>query len=524
LSPTAKTTDPLFDNAVAQHKAGKIDQAIAAYAKVLSTNPKHFNACHLLGVALHHAGRSKEAAAVIAQAIQLNGNVPDAHYNLAAVHLRLGRPDLALHSVERALALRADYPEAWLTRGVSQLKLGKLDQAEASFTKALAQRPGFAQAHNNLGSLKENKGEFGAAIANWQRAIDAKPDYAEAYRNLAQHKVSALRPSDLKQMEALAGAGTLAPKDLAFINFALFEARHAAKQHDAAFAHLNRANELMHAQVPFKVEAERSMVESVRAAFSKEVINEGARRGSQSDKPIFIIGMPRSGTSLVEQIIASHPQVTGAGELIYMAEVARPFMPKADSLPVWQWGDAGIDLEQLADTYLAHLDRIAPEARHVTDKMPSNFYFAGLIGMILPRAKIMHVTRHPMATGFACYRRRFDVGHGFSYDLQSIGQFYGLYRSLMAHWHAVMPGQILDVSYEALVSDPEPAVRTMLAHCELDWDDACLRFHENRRTVKTASAMQVRQPIYTSSVESWKQYAAHLQPLANALKDAEVCV
>ncbi len=234
--------------------------------------------------------------------------------------------------------------------------------------------------------------------------------------------------------------------------------------------------------------------------------------------PIFIVGMPRSGTTLIEQILASHPALYGAGELKTMSDFARTV-----ALDSPDWEGALLALRKLGQEYLDQVWKLAPEARYITDKMPGNFYHLGLIHLMLPNAKIIHSMRDPMDTCFSCYALRFAHGHEYCYDLKTLGRYYQRYTKLIRHWHDVLPaGRILDVRYEDNVADPEREARRLLGYLGLPWDPACLRFYETDRPVKTASVMQVRKPIYSSSVARWKRFEKHLGPLLDEIGDLEV--
>jgi hypothetical protein len=276
-------------------------------------------------------------------------------------------------------------------------------------------------------------------------------------------------------------------------------------------------NALKRSQIDYDEVAMLSEIDRTQQVFTSEFIRASAGAGAPSPKPVFIIGMPRSGTTLVEQILASHPDVRGAGELTLferaMGEV-RLAMPEAPAYPEMALQMSGKHFRELGERYLAGIAQLAPAASHVTDKMPTNFLFAGLIHLALPHATIIHTVRDPVDTCISCFSRLFTEVNFQTYDLAELGRYYRHYQALMAHWHSVLPaGRILEVNYEDTVTDLEGAARRILGHCGLPWDPRCLDFHLTERVVRTASATQVRQPIYRSSVGRWRAYEPLLGPL-----------
>jgi len=277
---------------------------------------------------------------------------------------------------------------------------------------------------------------------------------------------------------------------------------------DQAFARLNAGNRRVRGSLVYDVEADVSCFKAIADAFTSDVMNLFAGAGDTSEHPVFVVGMPRSGTTLVEQILASHPDVHGAGELNLLSEVSGGalFPTLGRELPAW------------GRAYAERLAALAPGKRRVVDKMPSNFQFLGLIQLMLPNARIIHCRRDPIDTCLSCYSRKFADRQDFSYDLRDLGRYYRAYEDLMDHWRRLLPhDRLLEVRYEDLVNDLRTEAERLVAFCGLEWNEACLDFHRTDRPVQTASVNQVRQPIYRSSVSRWKQYARHLEPLLGAL-------
>jgi hypothetical protein len=296
-------------------------------------------------------------------------------------------------------------------------------------------------------------------------------------------------------------------------------------QYDRSFAAYEEANRLRYQAHPFDEASDDRFLEKSCSFYTGDLFNKYAALEEtlptiQDERvPIFIVGMPRSGTTLIEQILASHPAIFGAGELSTLGKIAK----KAELLPLDLSGCEGMlsELRKLGQEYLDQVWKLAPDARYITDKMPANYRHLGLIHLMLPKAKIIHSMRDPMDTCFSCYALSFRTGHDYSNDLGMLGRHYLRYRELMKHWHSVLPpGRILDVHYEYNVTAPEHKARRMLDYLGLPWDPACLRFYETERAVRTPSVLQVHKPIYTSSVARWKQYEKHLGSLLEIIKSS----
>ncbi len=508
--------DDRLARAVGDHHAGRLGDAEAGYRAVLEAAPENFDALHMLGVVAHQRGRQTEAAALIRKALERVPDSAEAHFNLGNVLRAMAEDEEACEAFRRAAALKPDYAEAHNNLGVGLRALGRLEEAASAYRCAIACAPRYAEAHNNRGSLLEVMGDKQGAAACWRRAIEIKPGFAEAYRNLAQG--GGLTQAEIAAARRFLESGALARSDALSFCFALGEAYDATGAYDTAFPYLARGNRLKRATLGLDLDAEEAMNRRIAKVFTSRLFDERGDAGAASELPIFIVGMPRSGTSLVEQIVASHSKVFGAGELDHIGRLAGAVGPKAEGgFPERIAALDGAALRALGRAYLDRLRSLAPGAARVTDKMPNNVPFLGFIRLILPNAKLVHVTRDPMDTCFACYRRLFDRGQHFSYDLAELGRHYRNYRESMNHWQAVLPGRIFDLGYEALVADPEAETRRLLGFLALDWENACLDFHRNPRPVKTASAAQVRQPIYRSALGRWRRYERHLGALREAL-------
>jgi hypothetical protein len=348
------------------------------------------------------------------------------------------------------------------------------------------------------------------------------PGRGEAYWSLADLKNYRFSDAEIAAMQRLLSSDKRDRANEAQLNFALgtaFEQRHMYAQ---AFAHYARGNLLRRLDAPFDIESFERRCARIRTFFDAAFFGNKEGTGDPSPAPIFIVGLPRSGSTLVEQILASHSRVEGTMELPNILNYVARFDDMAagrDGYPETVGTVPVGYLGALGSRYLAETAPLRRGRERFTDKLPNNFSHVGLIQAILPRATIIDARRHPMDACFSTYKQHFAEGQAFSYDLEGLGRYYRSYLCLMDHWDAVLPGKVLHVQYEDLVADPEAHIRRLLAHCELDFEPACLSFHETQRSVRTASAEQVRQPIYTTAVGHWRHFDTELEPLRRALGD-----
>jgi Sulfotransferase family len=373
-----------------------------------------------------------------------------------------------------------------------------------------------------MGNVLKELGQLREAQSAYLEAIRLDPGSASNYLNLADSKTFAPGDPHLAAMEALAASTEgLSKTDRMLLDFALGKAYADLKDHRRSFKHLLAGNTAKRARIAYDENGAMAQFDRIEAVFTRQLIAAKSGGGDASAMPIFILGMPRSGTTLVEQIVASHPMVHGAGELYTLSELVRDVHgPDGNALSYPEFV-AALDapaLRRIGARYIAAVRAIAPEGERVTDKMPSNYYFAGLIHLALPSAKIIHTIRDPVDTCVSCFSKLFSEEQIHTYDLGELGRYHSRYQRLMAHWHRVLPaGRILDVRYEDVVADLEKEARRIIAHCGLPWDDRCLAFHKTDRPVRTASATQVRQPIYKSAVGRWRVYEQQLGPLLAGL-------
>jgi tetratricopeptide (TPR) repeat protein len=501
---------------------GRLDEAEASYRRALQVKPDYAEAHSNLGNTLRELGRLDEAEASYRRALQVKPDYAEAHSNLGNTLRELGRLDEAEASYRRALQVKPDYAEAHSNLGNTLRELGRLDEAEVICRQAIQVKPDFAEAHINLGNTLKELGQMDEAEASYRRALQVKPHLIDAHFNLAQTRKVSTNDGNLDALIAIEkaernGTTPLSNKDLMQMNFALGKCYDDLGDHDKAFPHFMEGCRLKRATLDYDAKQTTQHFGAIMHNFDAAVIARLRGGGDPSSLPIFVLGMPRSGTTLTEHILASHPEIYGAGELLDLIRITQrniegiTFPPNVSSLDQAQLTAWGAE-------YVAGLQRRAPDARRITDKMPANFLALGLIHLMLPNAKIVHVRRDPVDTCLSCFSKLFTYGQEFSYDLSELGRYYADYARLMEHWRKVLPdGTFLEVQYEDIVADQEAQARRLIEYCGLEWDDACLDFHKNKRAIHTASVTQVRQPIYKTSVQRWRSYEKFLGPLFEAL-------
>jgi tetratricopeptide (TPR) repeat protein len=499
---------------------GKLDDAVASYHKALAIMPDHAEAHNNLGNALRDQGKLYDAVASYHMAISFKPDHAEAHSNLGNALRDQGKLDDAVASYHRALTINFDNADVHSNLGYALKKQGKLDDAVSSFQKALSIKPDHARAHSYLGNTLQSLGKLDDAVASYRRALAIAPDYAEAHRHLGMAKKFSEYDNDIKAMEAAYAVPGLSDWKRMHLAFGLGKSFEDLRRYDMAFGFYLTGNTLKRRTFEYSIESIEKNFERLKELFTKDLFGRHQTAGLLDEAPIFILGMLRSGTTLVEQILASHANVYGAGEVQFLLRiVASRFAGINDDRFTEKLDQAGIgEFSSAGGEYLAMIREHAGGARFITDKNPYNFHLIGMIKLMLPKARIIHCCRDPRDTCLSIFKNYFSADDNYyAYDLGELGLYYNLYRDLMRHWHSVLPDFIYDIHYEQLVADQEGQSRALLAHCGLEWDDACLDFHRTDRVVMTASAAQVRRPIYQESVRSWKHYEDQLAPLLDAL-------
>ena len=426
-------------------------------------------------------------------------------------------PDKAIQSFENAITIKPDYAEAYNNLGNIFRENGQQDMAFKNYEKALTIKPDYAMAHYNLGITLKESGQRDTAVKSLEKALAIQPNYVKAHHSLSSIKKFTKNDSQITLMQSLLSNSDLSQSERIQLCFALAKANENLGNQDEQFKFLHEGNRLCKEELNFSLDDAKNLFSFIKELFSTlpTVIEQSQSFKPSTIRPIFIVGMPRSGTTLVEQIISSHHAVYGAGELTTLPKVVGPIA--RDHL-TQNTNLSDSNLLSIRQQYLDELFRFDVPENMITDKLPLNFQYIGFILSAFPEAKIVHLKRDAMATCWSIYKCHFkNKGNGFAYNLDDLSGFYGLYVELMDFWHQLYPGKIYDICYEDLTTTQEEETRKLLQYCELDWDENCLNFHKTPRAVKTASSLQVKQKMYQGSSEAWKKHESYLQPLVKAL-------
>ncbi|HED14297.1 MAG TPA: sulfotransferase family protein [Gammaproteobacteria bacterium] len=551
-----RDTDALIALGVVNGMRGNYPDAEKYLRKATELDPELPAAYYNLAMAQKYQGNLIDAAASYNRAIACEPDNPASHNNLGNVLLELNDPDQAIQCFNKALLLEPDSPDYYYNLGKALKARGLRQESIDALNRALHFRPGFSAALREAGSVYLSLGKTPEAEKCYQTAVAINPDDHDAVAGLSSvfarrhryDKACALLEPHLHNLSgnasvAIAFAG-IAPyagreteaislleqqllnnKDLsrdnhAQIHFRLGQFHDAMQQYSTAFEHFRQGNELRSAASP--ADDYKTMVEEIATSFNRDYFRNAPRPGHSSKLPIFIVGMPRSGTTLVEQILASHPQVYGAGELDTLPSLLNSIPERVGAEHLFP--DAvkklkSADIEALSGEYIEHVKALAPEAARITDKMPANFQNLGFIRLLFPNAHIIHCRRNPLDTCLSCYFQDFAGHLGYTSNLESLGQYYLQYDRLMKYWEDVLDISMLNVDYEVLVGNFEAECKRIIGFCKLEWDRSCLEFYKNDRIVATASLNQVNKPLYSSAVGRWNNYDEYIAPLKKILSD-----
>lgn len=516
LKPDSAETYTNIGNALA--KLNRPQEALAFYAKASALNPRLAEPYNNSGNLLASLGRHDEALAQFQRALPVQPDRALAHFNLGTALGALNRHEEAVTHYRMALTERPEYPAALNNLGNSLHALLRPAESLEAFERLLALNPENAAAHFGAGNALQVLGRVDEARQTFERAAELAPDVALIHHALVETKRVREDDPQLAVMEDLAQRiASLAKSEQIELHFALAKAYDDIGRTERAFEHLQSGNTLKRRSIVYDETAELDALRALERVFTSEMMEARRGLGDPSEVPVFIVGMPRSGTTLVEQILASHPRMFGAGELLHLPELVSTIHAGA-RFPADFSSLSAEQLRQFASRYVERLQSHAPDADRIADKLPANFRFAGLIHLVLPKARIIHVRRDPVDTCFSCYTKLFPPGQDYTFDLGELGRYYRAYESLMEHWRSVLPaGAMLEVHYETVVADLEGQAWRMIEYCGLEWDERCLRFHETERSVRTASFAQVHMPLYGNSIGRWRPYRAHLRLLLDTL-------
>ncbi|MCW5759148.1 MAG: sulfotransferase [Phenylobacterium sp.] len=521
----ATVSDPALVRCADALVAGRFAEAHAALREVVAARPSDVHALWMLGDLCARAGRNAEAEDLLARCLALAPGFTSARYAYAMVLNWRNKVEETLAEAETLLAADPANPVYRHLKASSLLRLGDDPGAVAGYASVLEADPDQPLTLMSYGHVLKTVGRQAEAVAAYRRAIALSPGLGEAWWSLANLKTVTFPPEDVAAMERALG-GRLAEVDRLQLHFALGKAHEDAGRYAEAFAHYERGNALQRPRVDYVADETTIQMRRTKAVLSVPFLAARAGQGSPRPDPIFILGLPRSGSTLVEQILASHSQVEGTHELPHLpnlaAKLAGPARREAEG--VYPDVLAALPPGELRALGEAYLDRAQVHRKlgrpFFIDKLPNNWIHAGFIHLILPNAKIVDARRHPLGCCFSGYKQHFAVGQAFSYDQTDLGRYYRDYVELMAHIDAVLPGRVHRVIYERMVADPEGETRRLLDHCGLPFEANCLKFYENDRAVRTASSEQVRKPIFTDAAEHWRHFEPFLEPLKAALGPA----
>lgn len=529
--------------------------AMTAYEQALACREVYPEAHNNLGTLLREQGKAEQAEQAIRTAIAQNPNYPDAHYNLATILHDAGQDAEAIKHLAEALRIVPRHEEVLLLLARVQHKRGAYDLAEKACRMVLQQNAQSSEALTVLAQINHETDNYDVALDSAARAIDIDPENAEAHNyygvvlktvgRLDEARDHLLKAIELNENMFGAYANlndlvTFAENDPLFgklrelladenadpernlpLHYAYAKALDDVGQHEAALDHYIAGGKLRRAQLDYVESETFALFDRIRACFTAELIANPPFAGNPSERPVFIIGMPRSGSTLVEQILSAHPDVHGAGEVKYLSRQLQQLcdrFPSLEPYPEMIGGMTQAQFRDFADGYLASLGEQAGDAKRVTDKLVTNYAYAGLIHILFPNARIINTVRNPLDNCLSAFTKLFKEDLPHSYDLGELGRYYRKYAELMDHWHKVLPeGVLTTVVYEDVVADTEKAARELVTFIGLPWSDSCLSFYDSTRPVKTASVTQVRKPIYASAVDRHAKYGAGLDPLRDAL-------
>jgi tetratricopeptide (TPR) repeat protein len=522
----ASTRDPRLLAPAAALCEGRLAVAETLLRTHLKQYPTDVAAIRMFAELAARLGRLADAENLLARCLELAPDFTAARHNYAVVLHRQAKSADALREVERLLGGDPRNPGYRSLQAAALARLGEYERAIATYAGLLADYPGQPKLWMSQGHALKTAGRQAESIEAYRRSIELEPSLGEAYWSLANLKTYRFAPAEIEAMRTQLARTGLGAEDRLHLHFALGKAMEDAGDHAAAFAHYAEGNRLRRATLAYDADETTALVRRAQALFTPDFLASRRGSGAPAPDPIFVVGLPRSGSTLVEQILASHPAVEGTMELPDLLGLVRELSGRTRRSEPSKYPDALAELEPgalraLGERYLAQtrIQRKTDKPFFI-DKMPNNWAHVGLIHLILPNARIVDTRRHPLSCCFSAFKQHFARGQGFTYSLEDVGRYYRDYTALMAHFDSVLPGRVHRVHYERMVEDTEMEIRRLLAHCGLEYDERCLHFYENDRAVRTASSEQVRSPIFRDAVDHWRHYEPWLGPLRQALGPA----
>jgi len=502
-------------------KEGKPDEAEKLYRQILTRDPDNVSAMRLWARLGIQQKQYPDAEALLTQAVKKAPNFSQAWADLVTVQYEQEKFEDAIKSAKRLIELEPRVPNGHLLMASACASAGRHRDALGSFDNALEIAPDHVGALCGKGHVYRTIGDQDGAIAAFRRSIKANPLIAEPYWGLANLKTFRFEDSEVDDMLKLVGDERIPPEGQVQLNNALGLEFDGRKEYGRAFEFIDRGNKMRRERESYDRVENQLQIDNLIETFTQQFLEDNSGHGDPEPAPIFIVGLPRSGSTLIEQILSCHSTVEGTHELRDLALTIRSITKMCGRGAPYPKIVTNIDengFKCLGSEYIERTRRHRSGRLFFTDKNPNNYLHAGLLHLILPNAKIINARRHPLDSCFGSYKQLFAKGQPFTYDLVELGEYYLQYQRLMDHWHEVLPGKVLDVQYKEVVADLEGQVRRILEYCELEWEESCLRFHESTRAVKTASSEQVRLPIYSSAVNYWRHYEQQLDTLIEVLE------
>lgn len=514
----AAVRDPRLKPAAEAVFAGRLEAAEAMLRTLLAAEPNDAPALQMLAEALMRQGGHGQAEVLLAHALEVDPGFDGARFSYASALFHQQKAEQALPELEHLLLREPDNPAYRNLLAGTLCLVGEYGRADELYEGLLAQFPGQAPIWLNYGHALRTVGRSAEAMAAYKRCIALEPGLGDAYWSLANLKVASFSAAEIEAMHGQLQRSDLSPENRMHLHYALGKAQEDQADYAESFANYAAGAALRKAAVPYDAEPISAHLRRSKALYTEAFFAAREGSGSPAPDPIFILGLPRSGSTLVEQILASHSQVEGTMELPDLGFLAQGLGWPEDIYP-GRVGELSPDqLTALGERYIETTRIHRKQGRPLfIDKMPNNVLHVGLIPLILPIAKVIDARRHPLGAGFSAFKQHFAQGQAFSYDLTDLGRYYADYAELMAHIDAVLPGRVHRVIYEDMVADTEGEVRRLLDHCGLDFEPGCLDFHRNTRAVRTVSSEQVRRPIFREGLEQWRNYEPWLGPLKAAL-------
>lgn len=517
------TKDPVLleaASALCDNKLAPAERTLKDYLKV---HPTSIAAIRMLAEVAARLGRYVDAETLLARCLALAPNFTVARHNYALVLHRQNKSQEAIAQIEMLLRQDPKNPTYRTLKGAALGQIGEYAQAIACYEDVLKNFPNQPRAWMSYGHTLKAVGRQRESVGAYRKAIALSPKLGEAYWSLANLKTFRFEPNEVEAMQAVVTRADLSDEDRYHLHFSLGKALEDGKNYADAFKHYAAGNALRRKSVTYDAAETSDHVRRSKALFTSGFFAARADQGNPASDPIFIVGLPRSGSTLIEQILSTHSRVEGTMELPDVIAIARRLGGRRSRAQPSEYPEvlATLNADQVASLGTEYLERTRVQRKlnrpHFIDKMPNNFLHVGLIHLMLPNSRIIDARRHPLGCCFSVFKQHFARGQAFSYDLAELGRYYSDYVELMSHFDGVLPGRIHRVTYEKLVDDPEREVRRLLAYCDLPFEEDCLHFYRNRRAVRTASSEQVRQPIFREGVDQWRNFEPWLEPLKTAL-------